>query len=230
MASLQLIRVTFIGYSMVLFSLIATTNSASIKETIQQPTHSSAEPIVPPGNTLTYDLSFPGREGSWFNSIQPKCNSLEAEISLRYSPPPSTKQGAALAGLCYALAGKFDRAEEIFKAVPDDVRADPLRALIYTTLAFGDSHFDSGLENPMKLILKFYPKHKLANFIIGLSQYLRGEISSGKASLEQYVTLAGNGPLRDQATKILEGKLQPGIPVIPLSKICPDAISSGEQC
>jgi hypothetical protein len=65
----------------------------------------------------------------WFAAMKPYCNQVEVDVRERYSPPPSTSEGAGYAAACFALAGKIERAREIIEGMEPSARGARARVL-----------------------------------------------------------------------------------------------------
>jgi len=227
--SLRGLRKIFIGYSVITFScLFFSSTFASLS-----PNPATGELTTRSNNSLTeISLELFGTEGQWFNSISKQCNALEVELALRQQPPPSTNRGAALAGLCYAFAGKAAAADKIFDRLNQSDRIEPLRVLIQMAISFTNERFDPGISASMEIVKKYLPKNKVANYLLALTELSRGNQSKGREMLEEL--RGGDSALDTRIGELMKLNRSPQSSELTspglLQKICPSALTSGEQC
>src|SRR5215207_4808017 len=100
--------------------------------------------VVPPDAAPLRTRGVPsGTSGAqWFAAMKPFCNPVEVDVRERFTPAPSTSEGAGYAAACFALAGKMDRARAIIEGIVPGERASAANVLFEVAHPVADAGDD----------------------------------------------------------------------------------------
>ena len=125
----------------------------------------------------------------WFAAMKPFCNEVEVEVRTRFTPPPSTSEGAGYSAACFALAGKIDRARTIIEAMPADRRGGAANVLFEVAHPVADAGDDRASGPMMELVLDYWPNNYMALYHAGMSEYSLGETTLADTHLRAFLRL-----------------------------------------
>ena len=125
----------------------------------------------------------------WFAAMKPYCNQVEVDVRERYSPPPSTTEGAGYAAACFALAGKIDRARQIIEGLVPSERARAANVLFEVAHPVADAGDDRASGPMMELVIEYWPNNYMALYHAGMSEYSLGQIGLAEKHLEAFLQM-----------------------------------------
>ncbi len=125
----------------------------------------------------------------WFAAMKPYCNQVEVDVRERYSPPPSTSEGAGYAAACFALAGKVDRARQIIEGMDPSARAGAANVLFGVAHPVADAGDDRASGPMMELVLEYWPNNYMALYHAGMSEYSLGQRMLAEKHLQAFLQM-----------------------------------------
>ena len=123
----------------------------------------------------------------WFHEIKPRCNSVEANLALQNSPPPSGSEGRAYAAACLAIAGRIEDARTWLKQVPDSERIQAVGIVFDVAHPVADAGDDLSAGAIMQLVVDFWPNHYMALYHAGAAQFRLEQFERARANLEAFL-------------------------------------------
>ena len=125
----------------------------------------------------------------WFAAMKPYCNQVEVEVRERYSPPPSTTEGAGYAAACFALAGKIERARQIIEGLVPADRASAANVLFGVAHPVADAGDDRASGPMMELVIEYWPNNYMALYHAGMSEYSLGQTVMAEKHLQAFLQM-----------------------------------------
>jgi hypothetical protein len=125
----------------------------------------------------------------WFAGIKQYCNSVEVDVRMRYTPPPSTSEGAGYAAACFALAGKIDRARDLIDAMEPGARSSAAAVLFNVAHPVADAGDDRSSGPMMELVLRYWGTNYMALYHAGMSEFSLGETELAEKRLRAFLTM-----------------------------------------
>jgi len=125
----------------------------------------------------------------WFAVMKPYCNQVEVDVRERYSPPPSTTEGAGYAAACFALAGKLERARQIIEGIVPSERAGAANVLFEVAHPVADAGDDRASGPMMELVLEYWPNNYMALYHAGMSEYSLGQTGLAEKHLQTFLQM-----------------------------------------
>jgi len=125
----------------------------------------------------------------WFASMKQFCNPVEVDVRARYSPAPSTSDGAGYVAACFALAGKLDRARTIIEGIAPSERAAAAGVLFEVVHPVADAGDDRASGPMMELVLEYWPNNYMALYHAGMSEYSLGQSDLAEKHLEAFLAM-----------------------------------------
>jgi hypothetical protein len=147
----------------------------------------------------------------WFAAMKPYCNQVEVDVRERFSPPPSTSEGAGYAAACFALAGKIERARQIIEGMVPSERGIAANVLFAVAHPVADAGDDRASGPMMELVLEYWPNNYMALYHAGMSEYALGQTGLAEKHLRvflQMYTVADY--FHENAEKALEAMAEQG--------------------
>lgn len=123
----------------------------------------------------------------WFAAMKPYCNPVEVDVRARFSPPPSTSEGAGYAAACFALAGKIERARQIIEGMPTRDRGAAANVLFAVAHPVADAGDDRASGPMMELVLDYWPNNYMALYHAGMSEFSLGQTSLAEKHLRAFL-------------------------------------------
>src|SRR5215204_7831820 len=123
----------------------------------------------------------------WFASMKQFCNPVEVDVRARYSPAPSTSDGAGYVAACFALAGKLDRARTIIEGIGPEERAAAAGVLFGVAHPVADAGDDRASGPMMELVLEYWPNNYMALYHAGMSEFSLGHSSLAERHLRAFL-------------------------------------------
>ncbi len=124
---------------------------------------------------------------SWFESVRPRCNALEVELTMQNSPPPEGWEGQAWGASCWAVAGRLDKAKLVLDALPADQRYAAAGIVFNVGHPIADAGDDRSAGPIMQLVVEYQPDNYMALYHAGMSYYAVGEPALAKKHLEDFL-------------------------------------------
>jgi len=146
----------------------------------------------------------------WFATMKPYCNPVEVDVRERYTPAPSTTDGAGYAAACFALAGKVDRAKSIIENMPARDRGAAANILFEVAHPVADAGDDRASGPMMELVLDYWPNNYMALYHAGMSEYSLGQTSLAKSHLEAFLGMYNVADGFTGAARAALAKIQAG--------------------
>ena len=125
----------------------------------------------------------------WFAAMKPYCNQVEVDVRERFSPPPSTTEGAGYAAACFALAGKLERARQIIEGLVPGERARAANVLFEVAHPVADAGDDRASGPMMELVLEYWPNNYMALYHAGMSEYSLGQTGLAGKHLQAFLQM-----------------------------------------
>jgi hypothetical protein len=152
----------------------------------------------------------------WFTKIKPFCNPVEVDVRTRFTPPPSTAEGAGFAAACFALAGKIDRARAIIEGMPPNDRPGAANVVFNVAHPVADAGDDRASGPMMELVLEFWPTNYMALYHAGMSAFVLGRPAIAEKHLRSFLQMynADDGftaQARQALQKIAESNATTGV-------------------
>lgn len=150
----------------------------------------------------------------WFAAMKPYCNPVEVDVRERFSPPPSTSEGAGYAAACFALAGKIERTRQIIEGMPPRDRGAAANVLFAVAHPVADAGDDRASGPMMELVLDYWPNNYMALYHAGMSEYSLGQTSLAQKHLSAFLqTYTVADYFHENAAKALKaiGEGTPGL-------------------
>jgi serine/threonine protein kinase len=150
--------------------------------------HNSLDRAVPTYSSPTTVTTSNTNTGSgWFNSIKPRCNTVEVMTAINSNPPPANWEGSGYAAACYALAGKIDAADRAIGTLDPGMRAQAVNIVFEIGHPVADAGDDRSAGPIMELVLKYWPQNYMAMYHAGMSAYALGDIPLSKQRLTDFL-------------------------------------------
>lgn len=166
-----------------------------------RPADSRGEPAAPV-------QPFVGDAGEWFQQAKPFCNAVEVVTRIRFTPPPSGRDGVGYAAACYALAGNIDSARATLMTLPASDREYASSIVFNIGHPVADAGDDRSAGPIMELVLEFEPDNYMALYHAGMSEYTLGQADRARVSLQRFIDLYHeNDGWRGNAVEVL-GRLE----------------------
>jgi hypothetical protein len=124
---------------------------------------------------------------AWFQTIKPRCNSLEANLAVQSSPPPKGWEGTAYAAACYALANRIDDARVQLNELRGDEQVRAVGIVFDVAHPVADAGDDLSAGPVMQLVVDFWPNHYMALYHAGAAQYRLEQFERARANLEAFL-------------------------------------------
>lgn len=184
--------------SLVVRAVSARRSEAAVPTIVREVTRPAPEP--PPMGT----------GAQWFAAMKPYCNPVEVEVRTRYTPAPSTRDGAGYSAACFALAGKVDRARTIIEGMPAGDRGAAANVLFEVAHPVADAGDDRASGPMMELVLEYWPNNYMALYHAGMSEYSLGQSALADKHLRAFLGLYNQpdgftGSARAALAKIQQG-------------------------
>jgi hypothetical protein len=145
------------------------------------PAHPAPGQPIPPA---------PATDGAgWFARMKPYCNAVEVETAMGRTPPPAGQSGAGWGAACLGLAGKIDRARQLIRGLPEDVRPGAAGILFNVAHPVADAGDDRSAGPMMALVAEFWPANYMALYHAGMSEYALGQPAAARDHLGRFVEL-----------------------------------------
>jgi hypothetical protein len=142
---------------------------------------------------------------AWFGDVRQFCNSVEVETRLRLQPAPSTPDGAMHEAACYALAGRIDRARDVIRALPEELRYQAAGVVFEAGHPAADAGDDVAAGPLMELVVEFWPNHYMALYHAGAARYENGDYGPAEDYLTRFMAeYATEDGWRTRARQMLE--------------------------
>ncbi len=125
----------------------------------------------------------------WFAAMKPYCNQVEVDVRERFSPPPSTSEGAGYAAACFALAGKIERARQIIEGMVPSERGTAANVLFAVAHPVADAGDDRASGPMMELVLEYWPNNYMALYHAGMSEYALGQTGLAEKHLRVFLQM-----------------------------------------
>jgi hypothetical protein len=125
----------------------------------------------------------------WFASMKPYCNPVEVEVRTRFTPPPSTTEGAGYHAACFGLAGKIDRAREIIDALDAGYRPTAANVVFEVAHPVADAGDDRASGPMMGLVIDYWPSNYMAMYHAGMSEYSLGQLDRASTHLQAFLRM-----------------------------------------
>ena len=125
----------------------------------------------------------------WFAAMKPYCNQVEVDVRERYSPPPSTTEGAGYAAACFALAGKLERARQIIEGLVPSERGAAANVLFEVAHPVADAGDDRASGPMMELVIEYWPNNYMALYHAGMSEYSLGQTLLAEKHLQAFLQM-----------------------------------------
>jgi hypothetical protein len=125
----------------------------------------------------------------WFSAVKPFCNPVEVDVRVRFSPPPSTSEGAGYAAACFALAGKIDRARTVIDAMSAGDRGAAASVLFNVAHPVADAGDDRAAGPMMALVLDYWPNNYMALYHAGMSEFSLGQTALAETHLRSFLRM-----------------------------------------
>lgn len=172
---------------------------------------------VPPSLVSAVEIPSPrqgpvaGTSGEqWFTSMKPYCNQVEVEVRSRYTPAPSTSEGAGFSAACFALAGKIDRARAIIENMPAGDRGAAANVLFNVAHPVADAGDDRASGPMMELVLDYWPNNYMALYHAGMSEYSLGLTSLAEKHLRAFLEMYNSPDGFTNAARAALAKIEAG--------------------
>lgn len=166
------------------FTYIALCGAIVVRELrgpVSEDTRLAAIPVPAPASPS-------GSSGAqWFASIKQYCNPVEVDVRTRFSPPPSSVDGAGYAAACFALAGKIDRARTILRAPGTRDRFAAANIVFNVAHPVADAGDDRASGPMMELVVEFWPDNYMARYHAGMSAYALGQHEVAERHLKSFL-------------------------------------------
>lgn len=149
----------------------------------------------------------------WFAAAKPYCNPVEVDVRVRYTPPPSTSEGAGFSAACFALAGKIERARAIIEEMSAGDRGAAANVLFNVAHPVADAGDDRASGPMMELVLDYWPNNYMALYHAGMSEYSLGQTALAETHLRGFLAMYNaadsfTGAARSALAKIQAGKAE----------------------
>jgi len=125
----------------------------------------------------------------WFAAMKPYCNQVEVDVRERFSPPPSTSEGAGYSAACFALAGKIERARQIIEGMVPSERGTAANVLFGVAHPVADAGDDRASGPMMELVLEYWPNNYMALYHAGMSEYSLGQTGLAEKHLRNFLQM-----------------------------------------
>jgi len=147
----------------------------------------------------------------WFAGIKQYCNPVEVDVQTRYTPPPTTSDGAGYLAACFALAGKIERARGIIEEMSSGDRGAAANVLFNVAHPVADAGDDRASGPMMELVLDYWPNNYMALYHAGMSEYSLGQTALAERHLRGFLSMYSEndgftGAARSALAKIAAGE------------------------
>jgi hypothetical protein len=186
--------------------LCATLVVRAIRE--REPSHPMiqvAQPPVPPAPPSGSAAE------QWFAAMKQYCNPVEVDVRTRYTPAPTTSEGAGYSAACFALAGKIERARAIIEEMSSGDRGAAANVLFNVAHPVADAGDDRASGPMMELVLDYWPNNYMALYHAGMSEYSLGQTALAEKHLRGFLAMYSEndgftGSARSALAKIAAGE------------------------
>ncbi len=147
----------------------------------------------------------------WFAAMKQYCNPVEVDVRTRYSPPPTTSEGAGYSAACLALAGKIEHARTIIEEMSSGDRGAAANVLFNVAHPVADAGDDRASGPMMELVLDYWPNNYMALYHAGMSEYSLGQTALAEKHLRGFLAMYSEndgftGAARSALAKIAAGE------------------------
>jgi hypothetical protein len=147
----------------------------------------------------------------WFTSMKQYCNPVEVDVRTRYTPAPTTSEGAGYSAACFALAGKIERARAIIEEMSSGDRGAAANVLFNVAHPVADAGDDRASGPMMELVLDYWPNNYMALYHAGMSEYSLGQTALAEKHLRGFLAMYSandgfTGAARSALAKIAAGE------------------------
>jgi serine/threonine protein kinase len=162
-------------------------------------------------STTAIPVATANTSDSWFNTIKPRCNTVEVMTAIQASPPTPGWEGTGYAAACYALAGKIDAADLAIGRLDPSARAAAVNIVFEIGHPVADAGDDRSAGPIMELVLKYWPQNYMAMYHAGMSAYALGDTPRSKSRLTDFLnTYTASDGWTNNARTVME-KIDRGI-------------------
>ena len=144
----------------------------------------------------------------WFARAKPFCNAVYVGQFVSRNPPPGGWEGAGYAAGCWALAGKIEEARALLARVPQSQRWRPAGIVFDLAHPVADAGDDVAAAAIMNLVLESWPKHYMALYHAGMSDYVLGNRQRARTHLASFLELYATEDSFRRAAKDALAKIQ----------------------
>jgi hypothetical protein len=131
----------------------------------------------------------PGDAAQWFRRVKPYCNAVEITTVSRNDPPPPTMEGSAYHAACLGLAGRIDDARKVIDKLPP-ARRDNAAAIVFEVgHPVADAGDDRSAGPMMELVVDYSPRHYMALYHAGMSEYMLGQYQLARRNLRTFLDI-----------------------------------------
>lgn len=113
-------------------------------------------------------------------SLRDHCTPLEVELASRSLP-------AGERAVCWAIAGRIDRAREEFARLTGDEHTRAVQELFDIAHPIADAGDDRSAGPIMELIVEMWPQNYMAVFHAGMAEFALGEDEVAKRNFERFL-------------------------------------------
>jgi hypothetical protein len=147
----------------------------------------------------------------WFAATKQYCNPVEVDVRTRYTPAPTTSEGAGYSAACFALAGKIERARAIVEEMSSGDRGAAANVLFNVAHPVADAGDDRASGPMMELVLDYWPNNYMALYHAGMSEYSLGQTALAEKHLRGFLAMYSEndgftGAARGALAKIVAGE------------------------
>lgn len=167
------------------FAYIALCGAVIARKIVHRPVIRTVDTVVavaPPPSVVATTSG-----AQWFGAMRPYCNPVEVDVRQRFSPPPSTSEGAGYSAACFALAGKIERARQIIEGMPPRDRGAAANVLFAVAHPVADAGDDRASGPMMELVLEYWPNNYMALYHAGMSEYSLGQAALAEKHLRAFL-------------------------------------------
>ncbi len=125
----------------------------------------------------------------WFARVYPRCNPVQALLTVQQNPPPTSKEGPPFEAACFALAGKYDLARRALERMPLEDQEYGAWVVFEVVHPIADAGDEASAGPPMRFVLEFWPNNVMALYHAGMSEYATGDTAAGRKHLERFLEL-----------------------------------------
>jgi serine/threonine protein kinase len=151
-------------------------------------------------------------EQQWFNTIKPRCNSVEVTTTMAQTTYLKTPEGIGYAASCYALAGKIELADKVIQELPPELRENAAEIVFNIGHPIADAGDDLSAGNIMDLVLKYWTDNYMALYHAGMSAYVLGEYSKAEKHLQEFMLIYQANDIWTNQAKLTLNRIEQNIP------------------